>query len=205
MAIGLKFNKTSDDLTGQSKWWGAPDLPLHVDYPCNEQGDPLTFVCQIRLEDIAPYDTDSLLPHSGMLYFFAAIGEYINLLDEPEGEHNGLGEWSADSYKIIYSPSCDELEPFQVLYDDGEPAYLPAEALSFENVGSAYESFKLLGRPYYDEIAEEYPGKISLLQIDENDEWELTLYDCGMICFMIDPEALKEQQWDEAAVYFHSF
>lgn len=139
MAIGLKFEKSSDELVGQSKWWGSPDLPQDWDYPCSEEGDPLTFVCQIKCEDIAEFDTEGLLPHTGMLYFFAQLGEYVQLLDIEEGEHNGLGEWGEGAYKVLYSPSCDDLEPFKVLYDDDEPAYLPAEAIAFSQVPANHE------------------------------------------------------------------
>jgi uncharacterized protein YwqG len=205
MAIGLKFEKSNQPLTGLSKWWGAPDLPEDWDYPCSEEGNPLTFVCQIRCEDIAELDTEGLLPHTGMLYFFAQIGEYVHSMDIAEGEHNGLGEWGEDAYKVLYSPSCDDLDPFEIIYDDGEPAYLEAEAISFTQVSELHDSFKLLGRPYYDEVTEQYEDSVCLLQIDENDDWGMTLYDCGMICFMITPEQLKAQQWDEVKVYFHSF
>lgn len=204
MAIGLKFKQTTDDLTAKSKWWGAPDLPEQLDYPCQD-GEPLTFVCQIRCEELAPYDTEGLLPHSGMLYFFAAIGEYVYKLDTAEIDHNGLGEWESDAFRVLYSPSCEDLEPFEILYEDGEPAYLEAEAIEFSQVAAAHDSFKLLGRPYYDEIAEEYPDHISLLQIDENDDWGLTLYDCGMVVFLVKPEDLKARDWNRVRCYFHSF
>lgn len=204
MAIGLKFKPTTDDLTAKSKWWGAPDLPADWEYPCQD-GVALTFVCQIRCEDITPYDKDGLLPHSGMLYFFAAIGEYVNRLDIAEAEHNGLGEWEADAFKVLYSPNCEELVTYKILYEDGEPAYLDAEAIEFSDEADGYDSFKLLGRPYYDEIAELYPDHISLLQIDESDEWGLMLYDCGMVVFLAKPEDLKAQRWDNVSCYFHSF
>lgn len=206
MAIGLQFQRVTDSLEGQSKWWGAPDLPLDMDYPCASDGEPLLFVCQIRLEDIAQYDTEGLLPHTGMLYFFADMAEYVAPLEGISGEeHNGLGEWSQSCYKVIYSPTCDNLETFEVLDDDDEPAFLEAEKIIFSEVGNNHDSFKLLGRPYYDEIAEEYPDDICLLQIDESDEWSLRLYDCGMICFLISKQALAAQNWDETKVYFHSF
>ena len=206
MAIGLQFQSCSDSLEGQSKWWGSPDLPLDMDYPCASDGEPLLFVCQIRLEDIAQYDTENLLPHTGMLYFFADMAEYVESLDGFSGdEHNGLGEWSEGCYRVLYSPTCENLEPFAVVYDDDEPAFLEAEKILFSEVGDNHDSFKLLGRPYYDEIAEQYPDKYCLLQIDESDEWALRLYDCGMICFLISPEALAAQRWDKTKVYFHSF
>jgi hypothetical protein len=146
-----------------------------------------------------------LLPHSGMLYFFAAIGEYVYKLDTAEIDHNGLGEWGSDAFRVLYSPSCEDLEPFEILYEDGEPAYLEAEAIEFSQVAATHDSFKLLGRPYYDEIAEEYPDHISLLQIDENDDWGLTLYDCGMVVFLVKPEDLKARDWNRVRCYFHSF
>ena len=60
-------------------------MPEGMAYPCIdvEDGDggtypePLTFVCQIRCKDIAGLDTDGLLPHSGMLYFFAPIDYFL--------------------------------------------------------------------------------------------------------------------------------
>lgn len=206
MAIGLQFQSCSDPLEGQSKWWGAPDLPLDMDYPCASDGEPLLFVCQIRLEDIAQYDTENLLPHTGMLYFFADMAEYVESLDGFSGdEHNGLGEWSEGCYRVLYSPTCENLEPFAVVYDDDEPAFLKAEKILFSEVGDNHDSFKLLGRPYYEEISELYPDDVCLLQIDESDEWALRLYDCGMICFLISPEDLAAQRWDKTKVYFHSF
>ena len=33
MAIGLSFRKASRELSGRSKWWGAPDLPAGSPYP----------------------------------------------------------------------------------------------------------------------------------------------------------------------------
>lgn len=204
MAISLKFVSTTEDLTGKSKWWGAPDLPDGWDYPCSELS-PLTFVCQIRCEDIAAYDKEGLLPHTGMLYFFAAIGEYVSSLDIDEQSHNGLGEWSDDAYRVLYSPTCENLSPYKLLFDDGEPAYLEAEKIEFCCVEDNYDSFKLLGRPYYDEISELYPDAVSLLQIDESDDWGLRLYDCGMMCFMIDKASLKSQKWENTKLYFHSF
>ncbi len=206
MAIGLKFQSSAETLEAQSKWWGAPDLPLDVDYPCASDGEPLLFICQIRLEDIAQYDTENQLPHKGMLYFFADMAEYVAPLEGISGEeHNGLGEWSESCFKVIYSPTCENLETFAIVDDDDEPAFLEAEKIEFSAVEGGYDSFKLLGRPYYDEIAEQYPDDVCLLQIDESDEWGLRLYDCGMICFLISKQALAAQRWDEVKVYFHSF
>src|SRR5215216_4862702 len=54
---------------GASKLGGAPDLPYEVTWPL--MGDaPLAFLAQINLSEVQPFDTNKLLPSSGMLYFF---------------------------------------------------------------------------------------------------------------------------------------
>jgi uncharacterized protein YwqG len=54
---------------GASKLGGLPDLPAGTAWP-EWQGVPQSFIAQIRLDDAHPYDTQRLLPASGMLWFF---------------------------------------------------------------------------------------------------------------------------------------
>lgn len=199
-----------DPLRGQSKWWGMPDMPEDLDYPMipydDGDDDPMTFVCQIRCSDLIPFDPDNLLPHEGMLYFFAAIDDYLPGLDSCENDfHNGLGEWSKEMFRVLYSPSSEDLKTHTILDENGSTYGLPTERIWFEKADYNYDSFKLLGRPYYDEIQELYPDHINLLQIDENDDWRQRLYDCGMICFLIRPEDLCARIFSSVIVYFHSF
>lgn len=239
-SIKINLSKTDDDLFGQSKWWGAANLPEGVEYPFvpydDGDNDPLPLVCQIRCADLAPFDPENLLPHTGMLYFFAAIDEYVHALDRDEeadfgeddeevvddeteedeafeeGEvfvddewHNGMGEWAPEAYRVIYCPDDENLTEHEIVNSDGTPAYLPAEKITFELDGVKCPDYKLLGKPYYDEIEELYPEYLNLLQIEENEDWGLVLYDCGMICFLITPEDLKARRFDRVKVYFHSF
>ena len=92
-AIKINFSEATDDLTGKSKWFGSPDFPEGWEYPdiFDDNGEPwpLTFVCQIRCADIAKFDKENLLPHEGMLYFFAAIDEYMEDVWEECPYHNG--------------------------------------------------------------------------------------------------------------------
>ena len=106
MAIQLIFNPTDQDLTSQSKMWGCPDLPDSLPYPVaqyEEEGEtydnPLTFICQIRCEDIAALDPEGLLPHTGMLYFF---GEVDYFLGHREYDSPGMGEWSDNDFRVLY-------------------------------------------------------------------------------------------------------
>lgn len=84
-----------------------------------EEGEyPLTFICQMDCEDIAPLDKDGLLPHEGMLYFFAAIDDF-NGYESPE--HFPAGAWPAKAVRVKYAKQIN-METFNscILVDDEE-------------------------------------------------------------------------------------
>lgn len=59
----------------KSKIGGNPYLPNDFIWPVFASKDdnvtrPLTFLCQINLEQVKPFDKDNILPSKGMLYFF---------------------------------------------------------------------------------------------------------------------------------------
>ena len=221
---------------GQSKWWGFPDMPEDLEYPevpvreeyvddagrdaVDEYDDPLTFICQIRCSDLAAVDPEGLLPHEGMLYFFAALDYFLGNLDAVVSP--GLGEWEAPCFKVLWAPSCENLHTHSILYEDGTEACLPTVPIAFGNgsdgvsggaSGScgtdgsclvAGDGFQLLGRPFYDEVVQEMPGMINLLQIDENDDWNLRFFDCGMLNFLIAPADLAARRWSAVRCYLTS-
>ena len=196
MAVRLLFGKTDDPLFARSKWWGSPDMPEDMEYPVAGEG-PLTFMCQIRCEEIAPFDPKGLLPHEGMLYFFAALDYALGDLDAISSP--GMGEWNPDCFRVLYSPSCDNLRTL----DEGSSG-LPAEMLTFSSGASMDDSFRLLGYPFCEEVRDECPGMISLLQVDESDDWGLHFYDCGMLNFLIYPTDLAARRWGDVRCYLHS-
>ena len=243
-------------LFGQSKWWGFPDMPEELEYPevpvreeyvdddgrdaVDEYDDPLTFICQIRCSDLAAMDPKGLLPHEGMLYFFAALDYFLGNLDAVVSP--GLGEWEAPCFKVLWAPSCENLHTHSILYEDGSEACLPAVPMAFgggagdvsggiagssapagscgagDVSGDADDScgvggdscemtgdgFQLLGRPFYDEVVQEMPGMINLLQLDENDDWNLRFFDCGMLNFLITPADLAARRWSAVRCYLTS-
>ena len=209
--IKLETHPADNPLFGQSKWWGQPDMPEELDYPevtvVDDDGeeylDPLTFVCQIRCQDIAALDPEGLLPHEGMLYFFAALDYWLG--DYDAATHPGLGLWPKHFFRVLYSPSCDDLHTHSIVYDDGTPVGLPAEAITFTPCDKADDGIRLLGRPYLEEVCEQHPDMISLLQVDEEDRWHLVFYDCGMLNFLITPEDLRHRRWDKAQCHLFSF
>lgn len=156
--IRIETHPTDSPLTGQSKWWGEPDMPETLDWPSvkvtDEDGetydDPLTFICQIRCEDICPMDSDNLLPHEGILYFFAALDYFLGDIETPT--YPGMGEWQRDYFRVLYSPTCDDLHTHHVNFPDGTPATMPAEAITFSKGDASDDGLKLLGNPYIEEV-----------------------------------------------------
>ena len=67
-AIGIRLKKAPDgcDL-GMSKCFGTPTVPLAWEETFSEDE---MFFCQIRLSDIAAFDAENRLPHTGYLYVF---------------------------------------------------------------------------------------------------------------------------------------
>ena len=150
MAIKLELKKTERILFCGSKWWGDPDMPENMQYPTmevTEEGEtfdyPLTFVCQINCEDIAPFDTEGRLPHEGMLYFFAAIDDYIGY-ESPV--HNPDGEWPKGRLVIKYAKTIN-FETFQtcmLVGDEDEQLTEPELEITFSQCSDDENCIKML-------------------------------------------------------------
>ena len=190
MAIKINILPTAEDLAGKSHWWGFPDLPEAFEWPCDEDGDLLTFICQISLKDISELDSENRLPHKGMIWFFAELDYFLGDLDAPCG---GTGEWEPGTFKVLYSEDCSDLLTHEYYWEDGEPAVLPAEEMTFEAASETDFGFKLLGMPAMTEGYEnENEGLMSLLQMDEEERWGLRFFDCGTMNFMIPAERTND-------------
>lgn len=111
----LMDKENSSVPVGASKFGGFPDLPPEIPYPTmsgytGNWGDrkeryeksAMQLVAQINLAELAEYDKDDLLPHTGILYFFWS-GEiapihsknrfYEGIADDPD---------NADIHKVIW-------------------------------------------------------------------------------------------------------
>ena len=107
-------------------------MPANMEYPTievTEDGEtydyPLTFLCQINCEDIAPFDTEGKLPHEGMLYFFAAVDKWHGF-DSPTT--NGVGEWAKGNLVVKYAKTIN-FETFNtcMLTDDDDQSLTDPE------------------------------------------------------------------------------
>ena len=201
MAIKINIFPTDEDLTGKSHWWGFPDMPEAFEWPCNNDGDLLTFICQIRLEEIAGLDSECRLPHKGMLWFFADMDYFLGDHDAP---CEGSGEWDPTAFKVLYCEECSDLLTHEYYWEDGEPAVIAAEEMTFEETSETDFGFKLLGMPAMTEGYEnENEGLMSLLQLDEEERWGLRFFDCGNVNFMMPTERQKDD-FSNTSFYLHS-
>ena len=152
MAIKITLESTETELFCSSKWWGDPDLPFDMEYPtalAEEDGEtfdyPLTFICQIDCEDIAPFDPEGKLPHQGMFYVFAGLDEYLGY-DSPW--HNGKGEWERKQIVVKYTKTIN-FETFraaQLVDDEDQPLTQPALKMHFEACPDDEHCTRLLGQ-----------------------------------------------------------
>ena len=92
-------NKVEDEqiVIGKSKIGGQPDLATNFVWPMYNN-EYLTFCAQYNLADIMPFDTEKLLPQSGLLSVFIYIDQ------EWPGFFNKKG-----SFKVVYTNDAAEL------------------------------------------------------------------------------------------------
>ena len=193
-SIKICIEKTTEDLFMKSKWWGNPDVPEGLDIP-----DDLTFICQIRCDEIAAFDKDNMLPHKGMLYFFAAIDYYFGNFDSycPTDLY-----WSNEDVKVFYVEDIDNQTFEQIVFvdDDDNPVAMKEMKIVFSVSGPMCDTNKMLGEPYnreWEDWDEPYNGWIELLQVDSDDyeDGSLNFMDWGMLHFLINLNDLKNKDF----------
>ncbi len=199
MAIKLELKRTERILFCGSKWWGDPDMPENMQYPTMEvieEGEtfdyPLTFICQINCEDIAPFDKEGSLPHEGMLYFFAAIDDYIGY-ESPV--HNPSGEWPKGRIMVKYAKSIN-FETFQtcmLVGDEDEQLTEPELEIVFSECRDDAEGIKMLSRV----VTEGYPEHLNLLELVSEQTSGLD-FGSGKLEILIKESDLKFGNWKRA-------
>jgi len=211
MNYSIKLNRiTSENEINmcESKFWGSPDMPESFSFPTykDEIGDESVyeFICQINCRDIIKFDTDNLLPHKGMLYFFARLGYYIGNFfpDKPFK----IGKNEQQACKVIYTPR-EDYENFLAMTlvdDDDEEIEFPAQQIHFEKSSPLLNSdskdyIKLLGDADCNEkkveILKENESllfQISSCMIDA--EVDLTFPENGILSFIIPSDDLTKNK-----------
>jgi uncharacterized protein YwqG len=111
-SIRLIPEAAQDTNLGRSRIGGLPDLPEGHDWPAYEKlpehlptwapatwdvllGQPLSFLLQVNLAEVAPFDVEGRLPNAGMLYFF-----YLDV-----GDRFGLSPRPDEIIHVLYVPT----------------------------------------------------------------------------------------------------
>lgn len=113
---------------GASRVGGVPDLPPGLSWP-EWKGLPQSFIAQIQLDDVHQYDTNGVLPQSGMLWFFYDAQQETYGADPAD-----LGGW-----RVIFSDNYSGLQR------TAAPANLPA-ASQFKACSISFASEITLSR-----------------------------------------------------------
>lgn len=203
--VYLKLSVPSGKLaTGTSRFWGNPDLPEDFDFPSyiNEDGDeyPYFFVCQVNLEELAKFDTSTMLPKKGLLSFFAKIDYYVGHYDVPM--EIGGSVCDSDAVRVLYFPSCESMVEKVLVGDENQPVSPNELQIDFRVDAPAFSDEHLLFAPPAHRPWETWDAPfedwIILLQIDsfEGDDFSLNFMDCGVLDFLISPSDLKRQCFD---------
>lgn len=122
-----------------SRLGGPPDLPASTTWPRNGD-DPLSFIAQVSLADVAPHESEGLLPRDGLLsFFYDAVTQNAWGFDPADG----------GSAAVIYTPASattERREPPADLSDEGvfktiglrpqaELTFAPWESFDVERLG----------------------------------------------------------------------
>ncbi len=131
--IKISYSKSEKPLgIYESKIGGKPSVPADFKWceytgsePCSDDepvSRPLSFMAQINLRDIAEYDTENLLPKSGILSFFY---EQVSMTWGFDPKDKG-------SAKVCYFPENVELVPMDYPKNLDEEFIIPELAMNFQ-------------------------------------------------------------------------
>lgn len=184
---------------GSSKLGGDPDVPAEFVWP-TFQGEPLAFLGQLRLRDLAPSVRQALRHGAdGLLAFFvpldadledegctvALFAPRLELVRTP-GDAPTIEEHVIAAREIIVPTPPEVADPFLGEDETATRIYGAAFADHVRALGSP--AHWVGGHPFPLQGPVELEGERLLLQIDSDDELGLQWGDCGRLYFVSRPE-----------------
>ena len=130
-AINLKIAGNTEEVLGGTRFGGRPDVPKDFVWPTFETATifddivkerPLSFMAQFRCADLAPYDTEALLPKTGILSFFY---ETLSMEWGYSPENKGCSR--------VYWFPAEDLQQAQFPSELEEDCRFPALAIQFSS------------------------------------------------------------------------
>ena len=189
---------------GCSQWWGNPDLPKDMEYPTYVDSDgkkkEYDFICQINMEEVARLNPFTLLPHSGLLSFFAKIEYYLGDTTKNESVQGIIS--APEEVKVFYFEDLSQLEEVVLLGKEGKDLAFKETRMDFSEKLEKYsEEHGLFVPPTHRESSTWAPPfemwKI-LLQVDScnGEDFHLNFMNGGVLDFIISPEDLENHNFD---------
>lgn len=130
-AINLHIAGDTEEVLGGTRFGGHPDVPKDFVWPTFETATifddtvkerPLSFIAQFRCADLTPYDTEALLPKTGILSFFY---ETLSMEWGYSPENKGCSH-------VYWFPE-EDLQQAQFPTDLEEDCRFPALAIQFSS------------------------------------------------------------------------
>ena len=98
----------------------------------------------------------------------------------------------------------ETFQSFIMVDDDDQPVTDEALEMSFSSCDDQADGIKLLGIPFFEEVREQYPDCVNLLQIDGDETADINFYDCGMLNIMVSQADLAKGLLKRPKTYMHS-
>jgi hypothetical protein len=215
---------------GGSHFGGSPDLPAGAAWPADANG-PLSFLGQLRVEDLSALDAERLLPGSGLFSFFldpedggesaakvlfTAPGARLERLSTPPGAESRA--YLPCALELRAFPSLPEGRSSEVegwglsgeeadAYGDLRWDLLEAHGIDSDRVHQVFGYPCSIDYDVFREAADEGARWTAgesrlLLQIDEDEQLGTRWGDCGRIFLVLPAPALRELRLDRVVYIF---
>ncbi len=118
-SVRLTIGDAAENKIGTTRFGGKPDVPKGFKWPYFEGEDyggerksrPLSFLAQFDLEEIAQFDTECILPKTGVLSFFYELNTQKWGYD-PDDKGCARVFWFEDKTKLHTAEFPEDLEEF---------------------------------------------------------------------------------------------
>lgn len=119
----IAISADRENPVGHSYLGGVPETPKGFAWP-TKGGKPLSFLGQIHLPDVAPFDQERVLPSTGALWFFYDVDEMVW----------GFDPCDASSWCVIYDEVAETT--FRELTPPGGTTAFPRSGITFKTIAS---------------------------------------------------------------------
>ncbi|MGD0006558.1 MAG: YwqG family protein [Anaerolineaceae bacterium] len=197
----------SPTLTGVSILGGVPDLPSGMAWPARKNV-PMSFIAQVNLEDLVPFEPAQDLPKSGLLSFFYDAAQ----------ETNGADPADRGGWQVFYFPPASAAPVHEsgfYLFGHGNPhplkpaafpARLPSGARFKPCLLTFTSEFTLPGAPSQylsnldwtpDEIQRYEQFQASFPTVEDRKSLHFRMFGC--------PEQIQDDMQLQCALYANGF